>query len=203
MVKKYKNNEIKKLSKILLSDGVISVPTDTVYGLCASMNSFIAYNKLYSFKDRASSKNIPLMCSSVNQIQNVAVVNSSTYKIINSLMPGPLTLILKKNYDLPSYVTNGIDTVAVRMASSDVLKALIDLVGCPLFMTSANKSGEKPCSNLEEIEKCFPLLDGMLEGDTLFGEPSTILDCTTDSLKIIREGPISLDEINKVLNEYE
>ena len=68
-------------------------------------------------------------------------------------MPGPITIILKKKSTLASYITNGKDTVAIRLATSNILKELIEKVGCPLFMTSANISGEKPCNNLEEIEK--------------------------------------------------
>jgi len=68
-------------------------------------------------------------------------------------------------------------------------------------MTSANKSGEEVCKNLEEIEKVFPELDGIMEGEVSFGQSSTIIDCTKDEIKIQRLGPISLKEIEEALKK--
>ena len=67
-------------------------------------------------------------------------------------------------------------------------------------MTSANQSGEPVCKNLDEIEKSCPTIDGMLDGNVSFGQASTIVDCSTDSIKILREGPISLETIIETLN---
>ena len=78
---------------------------------------------------------------------------------------------------------------------------LIKSLGCPVFMTSANKSGEEVCKNLEEIEKNCLDLDGMLEGTVSFGQASTIVDCTSNEIKILRKGPISENEIIKALNK--
>ena len=90
-------------------------------------------------------------------------------------------------------------TLAIRLAPSKAVKELIEAVGCPLFMTSANQSGQPTCTSLDEIEVQCPLLDGMMEGDVSFGEASTIVDCTKDELVILRKGPLSLEELNKVL----
>ena len=67
-------------------------------------------------------------------------------------------------------------------------------------MTSANQSGEPVCKNLDEIEKSCPTINGMLEGNVSFGQASTIVDCSTDSIKILREGPISSETIIETLN---
>lgn len=67
-------------------------------------------------------------------------------------------------------------------------------------MTSANKSEEPECTNLDDIEKACPLLDGMLDGNVVFGEASTIVDCSSEELKILRIGPISIEQIKKVIN---
>ena len=109
----------------------------------------------------------------------------------------------EKNKDLPDYMTNGKDTIAVRMATSKSVEKLILKLGCPVFMTSANQSGEKECTNLDEIEKCCPMLDGMMEGHVVFSKGSTIVDCTSDEIKILREGPISIEQIDKKLREIE
>ena len=79
------------------------------------------------------------------------------------------------------------DTLAIRMATSDALKQLIQTLGVPVFMTSANQSGEPVCTCLDEIEKSCPLLDGMMEGDVSFGEASTIIDCMSGEVRILRQ----------------
>ena len=116
-------------------------------------------------------------------------------------MPGPITLILEKNDQLDDYITNGKDTIAVRIATTKTLVELIRKVGTPLFMTSANKSGEPECKNIGEIEKLSPLLDGILYGEYSFGKASTIVDCRFGEIKIIRKGPISEKEIRDILSK--
>ena len=198
-MKRYKENEIDELVRILKNDGVISVPTDTVYGVCACMNSEKAHDKLVIVKNRPKNKLFPIMCADEEQIKSIAIVDDKAEKIIKAFMPGPITLILKKNYNLPDYINNGNDTIAVRMATSKILEDLIRKVGSPLFMSSANQSGEKTCTSLDEIEKACPLLDGMLEGSVTFGKGSTILDCSSGDIKILRQGPILKEQIDKVL----
>lgn len=89
--------------------------------------------------------------------------------------------------------------MAVRMAPTYALKELINETGSPVFMTSANRSGEVTCNSLEEVEKIFPTLDGMMEGSVSFGEASAIIDCTSKVIKIQRLGPILEDHIIEVL----
>ena len=195
MVKRFNENEIDKLAEILNSNGVICVPTDTVYGLCAKISSEKALKKLIEIKNRPINKSFPIMCADMNQIKRIAIVNKISEKIINNFMPGPITLVLEKQETLTEFVTNGKDTVAVRLATSETLKELITLAGSPVFMTSANKSGMKECTNLDDVEKVCPLLDGMLIGNVVYGKSSTIVDCTSEEIKILREGPISIDDI--------
>lgn len=200
MIKRYNQNEIEKLVEILKNDGIISVPTDTVFGICARINSKKAHDKLIEVKKRPINKAFPVMCANEEQIKNIAIVNEREEKIIKAFMPGPITLVLRKNNDLPQYITNGKDTIAVRMATSKALEEMIKKLESPIFMTSANQSGEKECTNLEEIEKSCPLLDGMMEGQVVFSRGSTIVDCTSfNEIQILREGPISIEEINKII----
>ena len=200
-MKKYTKNQIKELLNILKNDGVISVPTDTVFGICGSIKSKKAQEKLKSIKERPASKPFPIMCSDIEQIKSIATIDKKSEKIIKEFMPGPITIVLRKNSQLPEYINNGKETIAIRMATSNELKELIKILGCPVFMTSANKSGEEVCKNLEDIEKNCPDLDGMLEGNVSFGQASTIVDCTSNEIKILRKGPISEDEIIKALNK--
>ena len=200
-MKKYNKNQIKELSNILKNDGVISVPTDTVFGICGSIKSKKAQEKLKSIKERPASKPFPIMCADIEQIKSISIIDNKSEKIIRELMPGPITIVVRKNSQLPEYINNGKETIAIRMATSNELKELIKSLGCPVFMTSANKSGEEVCKTLEDIERKCPDLDGMLEGKVSFGQASTIVDCTSNEIKILRKGPISEDEIIKALNK--
>ena len=198
-MKRYKQTEIDELAKILKNDGVISVPTDTVYGVCASINSKKAYEKLKSIKNRPSTKPFPIMCADEEQIERIAIVDERAKKLIQSFMPGPITLVLKKKVNMPSYISNDKDTIAIRMATSKAIKELIIKTGSPIFMSSANQSGETTCNSLEEIEKKLPELDGILEGTVSLGQASTIVDCTLEEIKILRQGPISIEQIEKYI----
>ena len=205
-MKRYKQSEIEEIATILKNDGVISVPTDTVYGICARINSSKAYLKLVSVKNRPSTKSFPVMCSDIEQIKSIATLDDNALKLIKAFMPGPLTLVLNKKPETFSYINNAgtreTYEVAVRMIPSKFLNELIEKVGSPLFLTSANKSGMDVCRNLDEIEEECPTLDGMVIGDVSFGEASTIVDLTLGDIKIQRQGPISEDEIMKELNRY-
>lgn len=198
-MKIYKQNEIDELAKILKRDGVISVPTDTVYGLCARIDSIEAHNNLVKIKNRPEYKPFPIMCSDIEQIKNIAYVNENAEKLIQAFMPGPITLVLKKKSNVPNYISNGKATIAIRMATSKALENLINKIGCPVFMSSANKSGEETCESLDEIESKCPELDGMMEGKVKFGQSSTIVDCSTEEIKILRKGPILLEQIEQIL----
>lgn len=198
MIKKYKPNEINKLVEILKNDGIIAVPTDTVYGLCAKMNSLKARKKLELIKERLPNKSFPIMCNNIEQIKNIAVVTEDIEKLINAFMPGPITLVLKKSNKVPKYINEGSTEIGVRMATTKELHKIIELLGEPVLMTSANKSGEDVCKTIEEIEKKLPEIDAILEGLVSFGQASTIIDCTSNEFKILREGPIKLEEIKKI-----
>lgn len=204
-MKRYKQSEIKAIANVLKEDGVISVPTDTLYGICARINSSKAYDRLVDIKNRPSNKSFPVVCRNIEEIKSIAIVDERSEKLIKAFMPGPITLVLNKRPEAFSYINNaGIretNELAVRMAPSKFLEELIKEVGSPLFLTSANKSGETVCKTLEEIEKMCATLDGMVEGDVLFGEASTIIDCTGSEIKIQRQGPISKEQIMKIVIE--
>ena len=195
MVKRYKENEIDNLVKILRNDGVISVPTDTVFGICGRLTKKVK-EKLIKIKERPLSKSFPIMCYDINQIKSIAVVGEKEERIINEFMPGPITIILKKKKEIEDFITNGKETIAIRMAPNKTIREITKKVG-PIFMTSANKSGEKECKTLDEIEKSCKMLDGMVEGKVIFSESSTIVDLTKDNIEILREGPITLGDIIK------
>lgn len=204
-MRRYSQNEVDELANILKKDGVISVPTDTVYGVCARINSKKAHDKLVDIKKRPDNKSFPVMCLNEEQIKGIAIVNSNAEKLIRAFMPGPITLVLNKRPEVFSYINNAgtriSDELAVRIVPLKVLEELIQKTGSPIFLTSANISGEKVCNSLDDIEKTFPNLDGILEGEISFGQASTIVDCTSSEIKIQRQGPISEEKIMEVLKK--
>lgn len=199
-MERYKENEISILADILKNDGVICVPTDTVYGLCTRINSNEAYKKLVEIKNRPSNKSFPVMCKDKEQIKSIAEVDEKAEKLIDAFMPGAVTLVLNKKKE--AFVNNrglqDTDEIGIRMAPTKEIRELIEKIESPIFMTSANKSGEEVCKSIEEIEKVFPNLDGILEGNILFGKSSTIINCRKD-IKVQREGPITSEQIKEVL----
>ena len=199
-MKRFSQSRIDEMAEILRNDGVLSVPTDTVYGVCARMDTVEAQENLRHVKNRPATKAFPIMCADEAQIASICHITSRDHLLIEAFMPGPVTLILKKKEDVPEEVNGGMDTLAIRMATSIPLKKLILALGMPIFMTSANQSGESVCTSLDEIEKSCPLLDGMMEGEVCFGEASTIIDCSRDEVKILRQGPVTMEQIQNVLN---
>ena len=198
-MKRFKQNEIHEMVEILKNDGCISVPTDTVYGVCCRYDHEQAQEKLRDVKKRPVTKEFPIMCANEEQIKQICYVDDRSEKLIRAFMPGPVTFILKKKENVPDYVNGGMETLAIRMATSKALEQLIDTLGCPVFMTSANQSGEPVCTNLDDIEKHCSLLDGMMEGSITFSQASTIIDCTKDEVSILREGPVTIEQIKEVL----
>lgn len=199
-MKIYSENEIDKLVEILKNDGVISVPTDTVFGVCARINSKIALNKLIEIKHRPKNKIFPIMCANIEQIKEIAIVDNKVEDLIRAFMPGPITLVLNKNPKFDGYINSTNSTIAIRMATSELLERMISKLGTPLYMSSANLSREPVCKNLDEIEKSCPNLDGMLEGTVKYNISSTIVNCSNNDFEILREGPISKNDILKTLN---
>ena len=198
-MKRYGNDELKELAALLKDNRAISVPTDTVYGVCASIASPVAEDHLRTVKNRPSNKSFPIMCKDIEQVETICEIDDRARKIMETFMPGPLTIILKKKEGVDSYISGGLDTIAIRLATSKALHDLIAYNNAPIFLTSANQSGQPTSKNLDEIEQNCPLLSGMLEGDITFGLASTILDATQKELKILRQGPLTLEEIEAAL----
>ncbi|MDO4414251.1 MAG: L-threonylcarbamoyladenylate synthase [Erysipelotrichaceae bacterium] len=200
-IRRFDPYDTEEMAEILRNEGVISVVTDTVHGVCARMDSLKAQEKLRDIKHRPKDKAFPIMCADLAQIESVAIVSENGRKVINAFMPGPVTVILEKKAEIPDFVNGGMKTLAVRMATSDALEKLIRAVGCPLLMTSANISGQKTCETADEIELACPQLDGIMNGIPKFHEASTIIDCTHESVKILRPGPVSEEMLWQILDE--
>jgi hypothetical protein len=124
-IRRFDPYDTEEMAQILRDEGVISVVTDTVHGLCARMDSLNAQEKLRDIKHRPKDKAFPVMCCDLEQIESIACVNENGRKVIEAFMPGPVTVILEKRKEIPDFVNGGMPTLAIRMATSDALEKLI------------------------------------------------------------------------------
>jgi L-threonylcarbamoyladenylate synthase len=187
---------IRQALQILKMGGLVAFPTDTVYGVGALAFDGEAVESIYAAKDRSVEKAIPVLIGDVDDLQKVASqIPDMARKLASRFWPGPLTLVVPKKPELPEAVSST-DTVAVRIPDHDVARALLRAAG-PMAVTSANISGKANPSTANEVfsqlGRRIPLImDG---GVTPGGMPSTLVDCTGEEPVILREGPVTLDEL--------
>ncbi len=193
-------NEIQAALKILQNGGIVAFPTDTVYGLGALAFSNNAIESIYKAKNRPIEKAIPILIGDLSDFEKVADdIPNMALRFASRFWPGPLTCIVPKKQTLPLAVS-ATSTVAIRIPDHIDARSLLRAAG-PMAVTSANISGGQNPSTAQEVydqlNGRIPLiLDG---GTTQGGIPSTLVDCTGDLPVILREGPISLDELMEVL----
>lgn len=193
--------QAKLASEKLLDHQVVSFPTETVMGLAVVYNDFNAYNLLNKVKRRPEDKPYTLMLGDVSDINKYAYINTKVQKIIDTFMPGSITILVPGKEDLPNWVTHGSPVVGLRIPTNEEALAVLKEVKLPLLVPSANRSGEKPCLTSLEVEDTFKdELGYVVEGSAKFDKPSTIVDLTGDEPKVLRPGPISIEDIVKVWN---
>ncbi|HFU3862883.1 TPA: L-threonylcarbamoyladenylate synthase [Streptococcus suis] len=193
-----------KLRKILTSGGTVVLPTETVYGLFAQALNEEAVNSVYQLKQRPRDKAMNLNVSNLNDI-NFFSQNTPFFleKLYNRFMPGPLTIILKSNDNVPFWVNSGLDTVGFRVPNHVKTLQLISETG-PLIGPSANISGNESGKKFSDIQAQFSVdLPGIEDDQALTGIDSTILDLSGKKARILRQGAISRELIQKEIPEIE
>ncbi|AER44113.1 TPA: threonylcarbamoyl-AMP synthase [Streptococcus suis] len=193
-----------KLRTILENGGAVVLPTETVYGLFAQALNEDAVNHVYQLKQRPRDKAMNLNVSNLNDIyffsQNTPFFLEKLY---NRFMPGPLTIILKANKNVPFWVNSGLDTVGFRLPNHEQTLRLISEAG-PLIGPSANISGNESGKKFSDIQAQFSVdLPGIEDDQALTGIDSTILDLSGQKARILRQGAISREEIQKAVPEIE
>lgn len=185
--------------QLLKRGGVVAFPTDTVYGLGVCYDQEKALNALKRAKGRPDEKPIPVMIATLEQAEQVAFVSEPVRRMMEAFMPGALSIVLHKKPEVPAYVTNGFDTIALRMPDDEAVLSLIKKCGCPLLVSSANRSGEPAALNGEDV---LSQLDGMIDaivmGKAKGTVASTIVDCTGEAPVILRKGPIPEQDLLNV-----
>ncbi len=192
--------DTKQILKLLKAGKVVAFPTDTVYGAAIRYDDPMAIRRLKRAKKRPESKPFPMMVADKSQIAEVAEISEQAEKLIDAFMPGAITLVMKRRESVDPEVTNGLDTIAVRMPDDDWIRDLIRKCGKALLVPSANLSGEKTALNSDEV---LAQLDGRISGVVLGASKgslsSTIVDCSKKEISILRKGPISEEEIRRII----
>ncbi len=189
---------------VLRNHGLVAFPTDTVYGLGALAFDPLAVERIYAVKGRSHTKAIAILLHDARQLPEVASdVGEGAMRLAERFWPGPLTLVMPRHPNVPQAVSR-LPTIGVRVPNHPVALKLLANAG-PMAVTSANRSGaENPLTARDVLAQLgghiHLILDG---GHAPGGIPSTVVDCTGPQPVVLREGPISLDEITKELGKIE
>lgn len=195
-------DKIKIAAKYLKEGEIVAIPTETVYGLAASIFDVEATKKIFEAKGRPQDNPLIAHISELSQIYDICEnISENALKLAEKFWPGPLTMILNKKDNVPATVTAGLSTVAVRYPSHIVANAIIKEAGVPLVAPSANLSG-KPSTT--SGEHCIRDLSGKIPyivdyGECEFGLESTIIDTTVKPEKILRPGAITIEQIKEII----
>ena len=194
------NSVYQEALEALNNHQAIAFPTETVFGLGVFYDDQEAYELLNKVKQRREDKPYTMMLASIDEISKYANVNSKYQKLISKFMPGSLTILVKSKENVPNYVTHNTGVIGIRIPSNKEALDLLDAVKKPLLVPSANKADQKPALDENEVKKIFKdEIAVVVPGKISSGEPSTIVDLTGDEIKLVRKGPISLEELNRYL----
>ena len=187
--------DLEETVELLKSGAVVAFPTDTVFGIGVIYNDAAAIDRMKKAKGRDASKPFPLMVADLKQLEEVACIGDRERRIAQKYTPGALTLVLKRKDTVSRESVNGFDTIAIRIPDDRFVLKLLKKAG-PMFVTSANISGEPAaCDEKEVLRQLDGRIEAVVRGKAGTGVASTIIDCTGEELKCLREGTISYKEI--------
>ncbi len=179
---------------ILKNGGIIAYPTETFYGLGAKYDIDSALKRLYEIKQRPEEKAMPLIIGDKKELSLITdSINASTEELIDRFWPGPLTVLFNALPDLTEYIVS-LNKAALRIPGESFALKLAKVSGFPITATSANISGMPPADSAKMVLDYFDgsidlIIDG---GKTKGGLPSTIVDATGNTIKIIRKGAVEI-----------
>ena len=182
-------------SKVLGRGGVIVYPTETIYGIGVDPFDPNALKRLYGLKGRDRAKPVSIAIGDVKDIPDYAEVSDACKRLIRMFLPGPLTLVLPVK-DKRLRAIGG--TIGIRIPQNRMALEIVRAFG-PITSTSANPSGEPTPGDIRGIERMFgDRVDLYIEADEApIGSPSTVLECMGASVRVLREGAISRQEIER------
>lgn len=190
------------LKEILEAGGAVVLPTETVYGLFAKALDEKAVNKVYALKKRPRDKAMNLNVASFEDILTFSQ-NQPAFlkKLYQAFLPGPLTIILQANDEVPSWINSGLETIGFRVPDHPVTQEMIKAFGV-LIGPSANISGKESGQVFKDILADFEYqVTGYEDDQVLTGQDSTILDLSGDFAKILRQGAVTKEELVSAIPE--
>jgi L-threonylcarbamoyladenylate synthase len=199
-------DNLDEAGEIIRSGGLVAFPTETVYGLGASAFNGDAAKKIYEAKGRPSDNPLIVhICDKLQIYELAEEISPMAEKLIDSFMPGPFTIILKKKENISNAVTAGLDTVGIRFPKNQIAVDFISAAGVPIAAPSANISGKpSPTKAAHVIYDMSGRIDGIINGgDCEVGVESTIVDASGDKPILLRPGGITLDMLREVVPETE
>ena len=191
-----------KIEKTLAAGGAVVLPTETVYGLFAQALNEEAVERVYELKQRPRDKALNLNVASLEEIYAFSK-NQPTYldQLYQAFLPGPLTIILQANDQVPTWINSGMETVGFRIPNHPVTLDLIRKYG-PLIGPSANLSGKVSGTSFQQIMMDFQEeVSGVEDDAALTGQDSTILDLSGEKALILRQGAITREDILAQVND--
>ncbi|TFG24527.1 MAG: threonylcarbamoyl-AMP synthase [Promethearchaeota archaeon] len=195
----------------IISGGLVGFPTNSVYGLGGDPLNLELIERLYNIKFRDRDKGFLLLVSDIEEAHKIVEFNETAKKLAEKFWPGQLTLILNRKEPniIPLEVSANRNTIGLRVPENEILLKILQILKSKghfggIIGTSANYSGEPPSISGEEIAKKFLMsIDFIIDGGKSESKvPTTIVDCTTETLKFLRIGKLSEEEIkNKLSND--
>lgn len=192
-----------KIKRILNLGGVMAFPTDTFYGLGATAFNRKAVSRIFKIKQRPKDKPLLTLVASAYQVNSMALEITPTAEIlIEKLWPGPLTILFSAHPHLPSQLTANTGKIGVRQPGNEMVRKLLSGIGFPITATSANISGTENVTTAREVEETLgSQIDLIVDGGAApGGKESTVLDVTLSPSLLVREGAVTREEINAILD---
>jgi tRNA threonylcarbamoyl adenosine modification protein (Sua5/YciO/YrdC/YwlC family) len=185
--------DLKKVMDILQKDGVIILPTDTIYAMACRLDSKKAIERMARISGKKTEKvNFSLICSDLSNISDyTAVIDRAVFRLLKNNLPGPFTFILKANNNVTKYFSGTKKTIGIRVPDNAIAQTIIKELGIPLVVTTIHHDDEilEYMTNPEEIHEKFDhIVDCVIDGGAGGNIPSTIVDCSEDEVHIIRQG---------------
>ena len=188
--------KIQRAVQVLEDGGVISYPTDTVYGLGCDATNKQAVQKLYQLKGIPKNKPLAFLCHDLSNIAKYALVDNATYRVLKHFLPGPYCFVLKASRDVPRIVQTKQKTVGIRVPDHPVALALVRELGRPIISTTAIAPGDtEPLMDPWSIDATFPALDLVLEADVCGIVPTTVVDVSNGEVVVLREGAGPIEDL--------
>ncbi len=191
--------------KTLDEGGLVIFPSDTVYGLLVDATNEQAVKKLISFKNRPTGKPISVFTTE-QEINKLVKISPQQRRILNILFPGPFTAVLKSKHRVSRLLESEKDALGVRIPDYQPINLLVKKFGKPITATSANLSGKSPQHSVGTLlkqlsDKKKQLIDLIIDGGKLpKNKPSTIVDLTTSTIRVIRKGDVNLTDTKTYLS---